>query len=96
MVGQDRRGRRRPSGRAHFYQQLDALQALRQQVRRDLLAESRNHNATKLLHQIPRIGSIWAALLIALIQTPCRFRTKRQLWTYSGLAVETHDSAEYR
>ena len=24
------------------------------------------------------------------------FRNKRQLWTYSGLAVETHDSAEYR
>lgn len=37
-----------------------------------------------------------AALLIALIQTPHRFRTKRQLWAYSGLAVETHDSAEYR
>ena len=28
-----------------YYQQLDALQALRQQVRRDLLAESKKHNA---------------------------------------------------
>ena len=37
-----------------------------------------------------------AALLIALIQTPHRFRTKRQLWTYSGLGLETHDSAQYR
>jgi len=26
-------------------------------------------------------------LLIALIQTPHRFRTKRQLWAYSGLAL---------
>jgi transposase len=34
--------------------------------------------------------------LIALIQTPHRFRTKRQLWTYSGLGLETHDSAQYR
>ena len=33
--------------------------------------------------------------MIALIQTPHRFRTKRQLWTYSGLGIETHDSAEY-
>jgi hypothetical protein len=28
-------------------------------------------------------------------QTPNRFRTKRQLWTYSGLGLETHDSAQY-
>ena len=25
-----------------------------------------------------------------------RFRTKRQLWNYSGLALETHNSGEYR
>jgi Transposase IS116/IS110/IS902 family len=35
-------------------------------------------------------------LLVALLQTPYRFRTKRQLWAYSGFAVETHDSGEYR
>ena len=35
---------------------------------------------------------IRAALLVALLQTPHRFRTKRQLWAYSGFAVETHDS----
>ncbi len=79
-----------------FYRQLDGLQVLRQEVRRDLLAESRKHGATKLLRQIPSIGPIRAALLIALIQTPYRFRTKRQLWAYSGLAIETHDSAQYR
>jgi len=79
-----------------FYQQLDALQALRQQVRRDLLAESRKQSARKLLRQIPSIGPIRAAPLMALIQTPHRFRTKRQLWAYSGLAIETHDSAQYR
>jgi hypothetical protein len=32
---------------------------------------------------------------VALIQTPHRFRTKRQLWTYSGLGLETRDSGEY-
>jgi transposase len=83
--------------RAEFsYQQLDALQALRQQTRQALLAESKKHEAAKLLRQIPSIGPIRAALLIALIQTPHRFRTKRQLWAYSGLALETHTSGEYR
>ena len=79
-----------------YYQQLDALQTLRQQVRRDLLAESRKHGAMKLLRQIPSIGPIRAALLIALMQTPHRFRTKRQLWAYSGLALKTSTSGEYR
>jgi hypothetical protein len=32
---------------------------------------------------------------VALIQTPHRFRTKRQLWAYSGLGLETRDSGEY-
>jgi len=74
--------------------QLDALRSLRLVVRRELLLESRKHGASKLLSQIPSIGPIRAALLIALLQTPDRFRTKRQLWAYSGLAIETHDSAE--
>ncbi len=79
-----------------LYQQLDGLQALRRSVRPELLAESRKHRAAKLLRQIPCIGPIRAACLLALIQTPYRFRSKRQLWTYSGLGIETHDSAQYR
>ncbi len=47
----------------------------------------------KLLRQIPSIGPIQATLLVAWLQTPQRFRSKRQLWAYSGFAVETHDSA---
>jgi transposase len=84
-------------GRAEiYYQQLDGLRLLRRQVRRELLAESGKQGATKLLRQIPSIGPIRAALLIALMQTPHRFRTKRQLWAYSGLALKTHASGEYR
>ena len=79
-----------------YYRQLDALRALHQEVRHDLLAESKKHNATKWLLQVPAIGPIRAALLLALIQTPHRFRTKRQLWAYSGLALKTHTSGEYR
>jgi transposase len=79
-----------------YYQQLDALRPLRHEVRRELLAESKKHPGTKLLCQIPAIGPIRAALLIALIQTPQRFRTKRPLWKYSGFAIEMHSSADYR
>jgi len=79
-----------------FYQQLDGLQGLRRTVRGELLSESRKHAGVKLLRQIPFIGPLRAAQLVALMQTPHRFRSKRQLWTYSGLAVVTHDSAQYR
>ena len=79
-----------------LYAQFDALRQLHQGARRELLAESRKHRATNLLRQIPSIGPIRAALLIALIQTPHRFRTKRQFWAYCGLALKTYTSGEYR
>ncbi|HET9306565.1 MAG TPA: transposase, partial [Candidatus Sulfotelmatobacter sp.] len=65
------------------------MKQLRQRTRRELLAESRKYQVTSRLRQIPYVGPIRAALLVALIQTPYRFRTKRQLWGYSGLALET-------
>jgi len=78
-----------------LYQQLDLLLPLRRQAKQSLLTESRRHGVQKLLRTVPGIGPLRAALLIALIQTPHRFRTNRQLWAYAGMAVVTHDSAEY-
>src|ERR1700686_3338274 len=79
-----------------LYQQLDALVQIRREARRELLTESQKHPATQLLRQVPRLGPIRVALLIALLQTPHRFRTKRQLWAYCGLALRTRSSGEYR
>src|SRR5262244_4626282 len=42
----------------HLYQQLDSLQPLRLEARRQLLRESGKHAAVKLLRQIPAIGPI--------------------------------------
>jgi transposase len=79
-----------------YYQELDALRMLRQEVRRELVAESRKQKAWKRLCQIPAIGPIRAAVLLGSLQTPHRFRTKRPLWKYSGLAIETCSSADHR
>ena len=79
----------------HYYQQLDVLRPLHQEARRDLLLEAKKHKPWKLLRLIPGIGPLRAAIVIAVMQTPHRFRTKRHLWTYSGLALETYDSAQY-
>jgi hypothetical protein len=49
----------------------------------------------KQLCQIPSIGLIRAAMLLGSLQAAHRFRTKRQLWTYSGLGIEVHSSADH-
>ena len=79
-----------------LYEQLDFLMRIRKETRTEMLAESRKHPASKLLQQIPRLGPIRVALMIALLQTPHRFRTKRQLWGYCGLGLQTRNSGEYR
>jgi hypothetical protein len=60
-----------------------------------MIVECRKHPAAKWLQSVPFLGPVRTALLIGRVQTPHRFRTKRQLWTYCGLALETRDSAEY-
>ena len=79
-----------------LYHEFDTFASLRRDIRRELLEESEKHSAHRILRQVPRLGPIRVALLIALLQTPHRFRRKRQLWAYCGLALETRASGEYR
>jgi hypothetical protein len=39
-----------------LYQELDALQQLRRQAKRELIVECRKHAATKLLQSVPYLG----------------------------------------
>ncbi len=78
-----------------LYEELDHLRRLRKEAKQAMLAESRKHRAITLLRSIPKLGPIRSALIVATVDTPHRFRTKRQLWSYCGLAVRTHMSSEY-
>lgn len=90
----DEAGLRRRAER--LYQELDLLQELRRQARHDLIRECHKHEAARWLRTVPYLGPIRAALLIARVQTPHRFRTKRQFWAYCGLGLETRSSADYQ
>lgn len=79
-----------------LYAELEALQPLRRQAKRELILGCRKYPETKLLRSVPFLGPIRTALLIGRVQTPHRFRTKRQFWNYCGLGLETRDSGEYR
>ena len=78
-----------------LFEQLDQLRPLRRRAKQAMLVESRRHRAVALLRSIPQLGPIRSAQIVATVDTPHRFRTKRQLWSYSGLAVVTHMSSEY-
>jgi transposase len=83
--------------RAGFlYRQLDHLRGLRREAKKVLLKEARQHAAFDRLCEVPGLGPVRVAQLIASIGSPFRFRTKRQLWAYCGFAVITRSSADYR
>lgn len=79
-----------------LYAELDVLTALRPKAKDLMLAEARRDPAWRILRTIPFLGPIRVALLLAVLQTPWRFRTKRHLWAYAGFAVRTESSADYR
>lgn len=78
-----------------LYAELAVLQQLRPQAKAAMLAEARRDPAWGVLRTIPYLGPVRVALILARMQTPWRFRTKRHLWAYVGLAVVTRTSAEY-
>ena len=79
-----------------FLSQLDALTTLRQKAKTAMLREARNHPAFHLLQTFPMVGPVRAAGLIAIIGSPHRFRTKRNLWPYAGLAVVKQSTGDHR
>jgi transposase len=79
-----------------FGEEHECLQQLRAETKRVLERESRRHPACRLLESVPGIGWVRAAFVVSQVRTPHRFRTKRQLWKYSGLAVVVHSSSDHR
>ena len=78
-----------------LYAELEVLQELRPKAKAAMVAEARRDPAWPLLQSIPFFGPVRVSLLLATIGNPWRFRTKRQLWAYSGLAVVTWSSADH-
>jgi transposase len=81
--------------RAGFlYEQLAALRPLRQKAKLTMLREARRQAAYGWLLSMPRLGPVSVAQLLAIVGTPHRFRSKRQFWTYVGLAVVTRTTGD--
>jgi transposase len=76
-------------------EQLEGLSQSQEAAERWLLQEAKRTPVARRLATAPGIGPIRAALLVAIVVTPARFRTTRQFWSYSGLAIVTRSSSDW-
>jgi len=79
---------------ATLFKHLDVLLELRPPAKAAMLTEARRQPGWKVLRSIPYLGPVRVAEIMAIMRTPFRFRTKRNLWPYVGLAVVTRSSAD--
>ena len=81
--------------RAGFlYEELAALKPMRHRAKQVMVKEARRQAAYPWLMSVPQLGAVSVAQLLAIVGTPHRFRSKRQFWTYVGLAVVTRSTAD--
>lgn len=76
--------------------QLAALRQLHKQAKQRFTQQARKHPDYACLLSLPGFGEVRVSQLLAIIGTPHRFRTKRQLWPYAGLSVVTRSTADYQ
>lgn len=78
-----------------LHNELSVLEELKEKAKERMVREARRYPIYRILKTAPGLGSVRAAQLMRLIVTPYRFRTKRQLWKYSGFAVVTVSSSDW-
>lgn len=74
---------------------LDAMVASYKRAKEWLEAEAAKVPEVTRLRTVPGLGVISASQIVATVITPERFRTKRQFWSYCGLAIVTRSSADW-
>jgi transposase len=75
--------------------QLDGLVEAHKLAEQWLQQESDKVPLVRQLQTAPGIGKTRAALIVAIVISPFRFRTRRQFWSYCGLGIVTRSSADY-
>jgi transposase len=78
-----------------LYAQYDAATEAKKQAKKHLVEQSHRHRISAVLETCPGFGEIRAALMMAVVVSPHRFRTKRQFWSYCGLAVVMRSSSDW-
>jgi len=75
------------------YAVLDAAEKAKDSLDHALRARLSHTKEFKLLKTIPGVGSVLAAIMVAVIDQPERFPDKRHLWSYAGIGASERSSA---
>ncbi|MEX1256208.1 MAG: transposase [Gemmatimonadota bacterium] len=78
-----------------LYEELDALEALKSQAKKAMLAEAQRHLEFRLVKSCPGLGPVRTAELLPIVVTPYRFQSKRGFWSYCGLGIVTRSSSDW-
>jgi len=78
-----------------LYAQYDAVEPIRRQAEKELVAEAHRHAMSRVLESCPGLGPIRVAQLMPIVVSPARFRTKRQFWSYCGLGIVMRSSSDW-
>ena len=78
-----------------LYAQYDAVETIRRQAEKELVAEAHRHAMSRILESCPGLGPIRVAQMIPIVVSPARFRTKRQFWSYCGLGIVMRSSSDW-
>ena len=74
---------------------LDVVTEERETALVEMIKLARQRPRYKEFRTIDGIGPKFGAFLVATLGDANRFRTRKQLWAYSGLAIVTHDTGQY-
>ena len=75
---------------------LDEALKQRAEALKSMVKCARRNKMYSALRKIDGIGPIFASIFISEVGDPNRFRTRKQLYSYAGLAVTSHNSSEYQ
>lgn len=68
---------------------------LKRDAEKQPIAETHRHPISKILETCPGFSPIRTAPALPVVVTPNRFRTARQLWSYSGLGIVMRSSGDW-
>jgi transposase len=76
-----------------LWRQLDQIQDNLETILAEAILQAKRYPEIKLIDEIPGVGFIIAATIVAILETPHRFANKRKVWAYAGLGINKKSSA---
>jgi len=76
-----------------LWQQLDQSQQNQENILAEARSQAKQYPEIKLIDEIPGVGFIIAATIVAILENPHRFANKRKVWAYAGLGIDKKSSA---